>query len=133
MSAGAHYAHHVQGEDGVFNGLLQQKEPLMAGAFAGKIGTEAPAPQGDWSEWARNTGVNLEDARAYAQAVYESTDSYLASLTDADLDGDLDLSSFGIGTKPLSYMLDIMLLDTAVHTGEISAVKGLQGLQGYPF
>lgn len=133
MPAGAHYAHHVQGEDAIFNGMLQGKTPLMAGEFAGKIGTPEPAPQGDWSAWARSTTINMEEAHAYAQAVYAATDAYLAGLTDADLDSDLDMSAFEMGTQPLSMMLDILLLDTAMHTGEISSVKGLQGLKGYPF
>lgn len=133
MPAGAHYAHHVQGEDAVFNGMLQGKTPLMASEFAGKFGTPEQAPQGDWSEWARSTTIDMEEARAYAQAVYAATDAYLAGLTDADLDGELDLSAMGMGTQPLSMMLDLMVLDTGLHTGEISAVKGLQGLKGYPF
>lgn len=40
MSAGAHYMHHVQGEDGIFNGMLGGNAPLMAGEFASKMGSE---------------------------------------------------------------------------------------------
>ncbi len=133
MSAGAHYIHHLQGEDGIFNGMLGGKAPLMATEFEGKTGVSEPAPSGDWAEWARSAQISLDDARAYAAAVYGATDAYLAGLSEADLDGEIDLSSWGIGMQPLSYLLDVMLLDTGLHMGEISAAKGLQGLKGYPF
>lgn len=133
LSAGANYAHHIQGLDAIVNGMLRGAAPLMAGDFAGKIGTETPAPQGDWSEWARTTPVDVDAARAYGKAVIESADAYLANLSDSDLAAEIDLSSWGMGNQPTTFLLDVMLMDTSVHTGEISAVKGLQGLQGYPF
>jgi hypothetical protein len=133
LPAGAQYSHHVQGLDGIFNGKLGGKAPLMTGAFAGKFGTSESAPLGDWAAWARSAEVDLDAARAYAGAVYEATDAYLAGLTDSDLDGTVDLSMWGMGDQPLSHLLNVMLLDAAVHTGEISAIKGMQGLKGYPF
>ncbi|MBX3069031.1 MAG: DinB family protein [Thermomicrobiales bacterium] len=131
--AGAQYCHHVQGLDGTIHGLLQGAAPLMTGAFAGKYGTETPSEFGKWGEWARSAKVDVDAARSYAKAVYDATDAYLATLSDNDLDDQIDLSIFGMGHQPRSAMLDIILLDTALHTGEISAIKGLQGLKGYPF
>jgi hypothetical protein len=133
LPPGAQYCHHVQGLDGIFNGMLGGKAPLMTGEFAGRFGTSDPAPSGDWAAWARSAEVDLDAARAYASAVYEATDAHLAGLSDSDLDGKVDLSMWGMGEQPLSYLLDVMLLDTALHTGEISAIKGMQGLKGYPF
>jgi hypothetical protein len=133
MPAGAHYVHHVQGEDAIFNGMLGGKPMLMAEDYAGKIGASEPAPQGDWSDWARSATFDMTAARAYAQAVYASTDAYLAGLSESDLTAEVDLSGWGIGMQPVSYLLDVMLLDTGMHMGEISAAKGLQGLRGYPF
>lgn len=132
-TAGAQYCHHVQGLDQIIHGIVQNSAPLMAGEFAGKIGTADPAPAGDWGDWARAAHVDIDVARAYARAVYDATDSYLAGLSDADLDTPIDLSMFGMGDQPRSVMLNMILLDTALHTGEISAIKGLQGLKGYPF
>jgi hypothetical protein len=40
----------------------------------------------------------------------------------------------GLGQQPLgSFLMNLLVLNAAAHTGEIAAVKGLQGLQGYPF
>lgn len=45
----------------------------------------------------------------------------------------IDLSSIGLGQQPLgSPLMNILVLNAAAHTGEISVVKGLQGLRGYP-
>lgn len=131
--AGAQYCHHVQGLDGAILGMLRGAAPLLAGEFAGKFGTETTGEFGHWGDWARTTKVDIDAARAYAKAVYAAVDAYLAGLSDDDLDEQIDLSVFGMGDQPKSAMLDILLLDTALHTGEISAIKGLQGLKGYPF
>jgi hypothetical protein len=70
---------------------------------------------------------------AYAQAVYDNTDAYLATVTPDEWNRQLDLSSFGMEPATAGFWLTNILLDGAAHCGEISAVKGLQGLQGYPF
>jgi hypothetical protein len=64
--------------------------------------------------------------------VFEVTDGYLASISDETLAQCID-------TKFLGEMTIFELINLAVlsncqwHTGEISAIKGLQNLQGYPF
>ena len=133
VPAGAHYAHHLTGEDFFVHQLFQGVAPLMASSHAGKIGTSEPPPQGDWSEWARTVQIDLPALRSYAQAVYADTDAFLSGLDADSLNREIDLSAMGMGLMKLSELLNIILLDTAMHCGEISAVKGLQGLKGYPF
>lgn len=133
-SIGANYVHHAFGEDALINMVLRGAAPMGATTHVGRLGADAPPPAGDWSTWGRTVQVDVPAARAYAQAVYASTDDYLATLTDADLDGEADLSIIGVGKVPLGYFLGSMLLwDAAAHCGEISCIKGLQGLRGYPF
>lgn len=44
------------------------------------------------------------------------------------------MTPVGLGQQTLGSSLgNLLVLNAAAHTGEISAVKGLQGLQGYPF
>ena len=63
-----------------------------------------------------------------------ASDAYLASLSDDDLDGQVDLSSFGMGSQQLASFFSRAVIAHADNlTGEISAAKGLQGLRGYPF
>jgi hypothetical protein len=131
---GANYAHVVASEDGLISGLLRGATPLMASSWAGKTGlSELPPQMPPWDEWSRRVKVDPEALRRYAQAVYEATDSYLASLTDEDLNRPLDLSAVGLGQQTVGAFLSILIFNVHTHTGEIACLKGLQGLQGYPF
>ncbi|MEZ4715757.1 MAG: hypothetical protein R2851_06670 [Caldilineaceae bacterium] len=91
----------------------------------------AAAPGRD--DWDKQVQIDLDALRAHGQAVYADTDAYIGSLSDADLDQDLDLSAMGFGTQKLGWLLGIMLSNIQWHTGEISAIKGVQGRKGYPF
>ena len=76
--------------------------------------------------------VDLDTARAYAQAVYASTSAYLDTATDEDLSRIVDMSAVGFGDQPVSFLIGLLLLNIHNHCGEISAIKGINGLQGYP-
>src|SRR3981081_1312718 len=101
---GATYAHVVCSEDMVVQGMFRQSAPLLAGTWAGRTGLSEPMPMPgpDWAEygpWTRRVKVNLEALRAYAQAVAAQTDSWLAGLSDADLNQSMDLSGIGLGQR----------------------------------
>jgi hypothetical protein len=135
---GATYAHAIVAEDRIVNGLLNGKTPLSASDWAGKTGESEPMPRFDtneWSryyDWTRKVRINLNQMRHYAQAVYKNTEDYLSSLSEEELDKKIKIE--GMGEKPLSWILTEMLIaHTDNITGEISAVKGMQGLKGYPF
>jgi len=131
---GAMYAHVATGEDALLNGLGRGAAPLLASTWAGKTGlSELPPMGGDWYAWGQGVVIDLAGVRAYAQAVYAQTDEYLASLTDADVGKEVDLSAIGFGRQPLVMLCSILISNVQWHTGEISCVKGLQGHKGYPF
>jgi hypothetical protein len=136
---GATYAHMVAGEDGIVNGLLKGSAPLAAGAWAGKTGISQPMPMPgpDWEHypaWTRTVQIDLPALRKYAQAVYAATDAYLASLELEDLARAIDFSDIGLGPRPVSWVLNRLVLGHADNCcGEISTLKGLQGSRGYPF
>jgi hypothetical protein len=126
----ANYAHVVAGEDGVVNGMVRGAAPLLAGRFAGKTGISEPPPRGfEWDDWARRVSIELPALREYASAVYAATDEYLASISDADLEREVEV---GPGKFSLARFLTIMMGNVAWHTGEIACLKGLQGVKGYP-
>jgi len=128
---GAAYAHTLVGEDGVLNGMVRKAAPLFATTWAGRSGMSEPPPQNPpWDEWSRRVQVDLPSLREYGQAVYATTDAYLASLTTADLDVVIDGFQ---GKETLGNFLTGLALHVAWHTGEISSVKGQLGLKGYPF
>jgi len=140
LPIGAAYVHYVSGEDWMIHSLFQGAAPLMAGAWAGRTGVSEPppGPGDDWdarfAAWTRRVRVDLPAFRAYAKAVYEATDGYLATLADPELTREVDLSAVGMGKQTVGFVLDNALLGHAYcHCGEISALKGVQGRKGYPF
>jgi hypothetical protein len=140
QSVGASYAHVVLSEDMIINGMLSNQTPLFATTWAGKNGISEPMPMpgSDWATtyggWTQRVQVDVPALREYAKAVYTKTDDYLASLTPDDLDRTLDLSAAGMGMMNLAGALSLLALGHANNlAGEISAIKGTQGLKGYPF
>jgi len=140
LPIGATYAHVVTGQDGMVNGMLRGKPPRFAVSHAGKTGLSElppgpdPARPGfpDWTEWSRRVRVDLPLLLAYGEAVFEDTDAWLATLSDADLERPVDLSAVGMGTVPLAFVLNNAVLGNAIaHCGEIACLKGVQGGRGY--
>ena len=126
----AHLGHVMVFEDMLVNGLLKGGAPLLAGGATGF--SELPPQQPPWDVWGRKVKVDLGQAMAYAGRVSASTESYVAALDDGALAKSLDLSSIGQGTQTVGFLLRALALNLYVHTGEISCLKGLQGLKGYP-
>lgn len=131
---GAHYAHLITAEDFIINVLAKAGAPMLATSWEGKTGlSELPPGPTGWGAWGRSVRVDLPALRAYGRAVYANTENYIASLTSDDLDRQLDLTDLGIGKIPLGFFISgTMLANTNWHCGEISCIKGLQGLKGYP-
>jgi hypothetical protein len=131
----AQYAHVVFSMDAGLHGLLQGAAPLAAASWAGRTGFASLPPFGPgntWEQWAQGP-FDLAALREYARAVYAATDEYLSELTPDDLARDLDLSSMGLGMRTVGWMLTTgWLLNANMHCGEISCLKGLQGVRGYP-
>jgi hypothetical protein len=133
---GASYAHVLMSEDMIINGLLRKQAPLAMTGWAGKLGLSEPhpAPGSDWNEWARSVKIDLAALKKYGQAVFAASDEYLASLSDSDLEQQVDLSNFGLGIRTYAQVLgSIAISHVGEHCGEISCLKGLQGSKGYPF
>ncbi|PJF42900.1 MAG: hypothetical protein CUN55_09465 [Phototrophicales bacterium] len=129
---GSQVVHVITTQDFFIHQLLQGKTPLMAGDFAEKTGFNMPPPQGNRDEWAAHVQINMDTLKQYAQAVYDATDTYLSTLSDSDLDRKLDLTNLGFGVQNVAFVFNLLILNLYCHTGEISCLKGLQGLQGYP-
>lgn len=126
----AHFGHVVVFEDMIINGLLKGGAPLLAGTATGF--NELPPQQPPWNDWGRRVKVDLAQANAYAQQVFAASNAYIATLDDSALAKSLDLTQMGLGTQTVGFMLGALVLNAHVHTGEISCLKGLQGLKGYP-
>lgn len=126
----AHLGHVLVFEDMIINGMLKGGAPLLAG---GKTGfSDMPPQQPPWDGWGRKVKVDLVQAMDYGMQVGASAESYVASLDDAALAKPLDLTMLGLGMQTVGFILGGLVLNLHLHTGEISCLKGLQGLKGYP-
>jgi hypothetical protein len=127
----SNFMHHTCGaEDFLLNQLVKGAQPLMMTVNAG---LSEPLPMDDWAEWAQRLKVDLTAALPYAKQVFANTEDLLASMTDEDLQKPVDMSWLGMGMQTARTLFLMVLMDCNLHMGEISCVKGLQGLRGYPF
>jgi hypothetical protein len=132
-SLAATYAHALIGLEAIPSGLLQGKAPLFQTSWKDRTGVSEPQQASD-PAWARRVRVNIEQTRMYGKAAYESTDAYIAGLTDADLAREIDLTAHGLGVRTISWCITALVVSHVNNmAGEISVLKGIQGLPGYPF
>jgi hypothetical protein len=136
---GATYAHVVWSEDMAVQGMFRQMPPLFASSWQGRTGLSEPMPTPgpewvNYPAWTRRVKIDLPTLREYAQAVAAETDSWIASLSESDLDRELDLSGAGLGQHTLGTAIALVIANhLGTETGEISVLKGIQGARGYPF
>lgn len=136
---GTAYAHVVHSEDAVVNGMIQGNEPLFATARAGKTGVDPLMPmpgmiEGDMGDWFRNARVEVDVLRAYAAEVFAGTEEFIAGSDEATLGRTIDLSFVGLGEKTVADVITMLVIQHCDNfSGEISAIKGVFGLKGYPF
>lgn len=125
-------AHTLHGEDGIIN-MLQGKPPVWESEGWGtRLGIPFVMMQDEAQ--ARALKFDPKVLEDYQQKVYANTDAYLSSLKDSDLERELDLSAMNMGRMTVAGVLSFILIgNTFAHTGEIAALKGVQGLKGYPF
>jgi len=136
-SIGQNYLHAVVSEDFVVNGMFKQGTPLHSGEWAGRNGSSVAIPppmQGapEWHVFIETANIDLPAFKQYAQAVHRSALDWVSSLSPADLDRQIELRV--IPPHTLNWCIfNLLIGHTANHTGEISALKGIVGLKGYPF
>ena len=123
--------HYVRTEDNVTNFVLQDRKPTVwiEAGYNEKFGLD---------KIAQGTGMSTEDAHAmrlpamadwmvYQQAVWQSTDDYLANISEADLDQVRVLRPFG-ELSAAQALSRSCLTHGHTHFGEICIMRGLQGL-----
>jgi len=126
-SVGAIYAHTIFGEDGILNGLVRGASPVYyAQGWAQKIGIDMP--QGGLEpNW--DVSFDLGLFREYAAAVYRASDEFIANATDADFTRIVE-PGFIPPLAVSALIADVLVWHVATHQGEISALKGVQGVNG---
>jgi hypothetical protein len=131
------YAHMVFSEDFFLHFFLKKEKPLFETSWKDKTGISELQPT-EWVEaypkWLKTVKVDVKKAGEYAKAVFKDTENYLESLDDTDLEKEIDMSMFHMGSRPAGDMISMMIIGHIWSImGEISVLKGIQGLKGYPF
>jgi len=126
-TVGALMAHVLHCEDGMLSMFVTKTQPLwQRDGWEAKTGVPwlLEIPQ----DPPATASIDLDQLRAYTQAVFAQTDATLARLTAADLDGELDLTEAGMGKMPLGAFLVTMLLgNTYAHTSGFPRSRACRG------
>jgi hypothetical protein len=95
------------------------------------VSVPEPEPGGDYLGYMQAIRVDLPALHDYAKAVAEALKGWLGSLTPEDLARTIKTP---IGEYTLAQMISIFIVwHIDAHCGEIAALKGCQGVKGYPF
>jgi hypothetical protein len=120
------HVHAMTSVDFFITGTLARGE-MRWKSFAEEQGL----PANPMEIWGFTGQVSLDAMKRYSQDVQKAAIDYVASLTDGDLDREVETAFFGKQTA--AFMIGLAGMHAMGHGGDISAVKGLQGLKGLPF
>lgn len=131
------FAHLVFSEDFFIHTLIQGEVPLFDTTWKDKTGASELQPT-EWESaypaWLRTVTVNMEAFTTYANAVFAASEAYVEQCSDKELERSVDMSMFGMGERAVHSILGGMVIGHARDImGEISVLKGIQNLKGYPF
>ena len=119
------HAHTLSSADFWMN-LMGLQKPMLWMGVSQKLGLP-----GNFIEvWKTDAPINLSDMQEYTKALREASLA-IDALEDAALERELTAPVFG--KRDVGFVLRLAAMQLAIHTGEISAAKGMQGLQGLPF
>lgn len=134
---GATWAHLAVSDDMFIGDILSGTGSLVSKEWKDKTGLSQPHPTSDWStypDWLKNVRVDVEALMDYTKAVFAASEAYVASLSLEQLEETKDMTSMGSSVMTVASVLDNMVIGHCHDiTGEISALKGVQGLKGYPW
>jgi hypothetical protein len=119
------HAHTLSSADFWMN-LMGLQKPMLWMGESQKLGLP-----GNFIEvWKTDAPIKLNDMQEYAKDLREACVA-IDALDDAALERELTAPVFG--RRDVGFVLRLAAMQMAIHTGEISAAKGMQGLQGLPF
>jgi hypothetical protein len=104
-----------------------QGSKMLWPEFAPKHGLPANSTE----IWAFDGIIPLAPIKEFGAEIQKATMEYVDTLTDADLDRTVETGVFG--TQTVAFLIQLAAMHAVGHTGDIAAVKGLQGLKGLPF
>jgi hypothetical protein len=130
---GAGYWHAISGTDFLVHSWGMGQAPLSqtAGWEEKVVLHQDPIPEGEHGADLRSIRIDLAAMHDYARAVTATVEGWLATLTAEDMERKIDTP---VGELNLAQMLETFVAwHINAHCGEISSLKGCQGVRGYPF
>jgi DinB family protein len=120
------HAHTLTSADFWMN-LMGLRRPMLWTEVSGKLGLPS-----NWVElWGTEEPIKLSDMQDYSRRLREEGLPAVEALEDEVLEREITVPVFG--ERDVGFVFRLAGTQVAIHTGEISAAKGLQGLQGLPF
>jgi hypothetical protein len=130
-SIGVTLVHMISGLDNSIQSILQEKPKLWESAGWGeKLGLSGPPGRVHGWDEIKSKHLELEPILGYAAAVRAVTDAYLTTMTAKDLDCPVSLFN---SERPAADVVVMQISHLLGHSGEIAALKGMQGVKGLPF
>jgi uncharacterized damage-inducible protein DinB len=129
-SIGVIWLHMIAAEDSYISILSKQDKLWETEGWNVTFGLEQyPNIGEDWDAY-EQAELTVADLQAYTQAVHQHTDAHLAAITDDVLDEKI---KFFTESDPKAALWALLVTHALQHTGEIVAIKGMQGGKGLPF
>ena len=120
------HAHALSGADFFVNVLLAGQPSKWP-----EVASKAGLPENAMEIWGSDATISPAVMEGYAEAIKGPMLEYIDTLSDEDLDREIDTRF--MGKQTIAWVLQLVGSHTFGHAGEISAVKGTQGLKGLPF
>jgi hypothetical protein len=126
------YVHAVYAEDSLVNRRIRGQTSMWErDGWQEKTGVEIAGSSSD-PNWAERLALDMARFKPYTDAVFAETEAYLSTLTDEEMQREIETSAFGKQTVG-QLLSGLTLHHVGLHTGEIATMKGVQGLKGLPF
>jgi DinB superfamily len=116
---------HTLGSADFWMNLMGLGKPMLWQGVAQRTGL----PSNFIEVWQTDTPISMSDMQQYSGELRAGM-AAVESLEDADLEREVQTPVFG--KRDVGFVIRLAAMQLAIHTGEISAAKGLQGLKGLP-
>lgn len=135
LSVAAVWTHLVESED-MFLSVISGQPTIESASSPDKLGFSSPQPTENWAEeypkWAHEVKVQVDPLTDFTKQVFAASEKFIAGLSPDALEENKDMGSMGSST--VEHTISAYLIGHCQSiTGEVSAIKGVQGLKGYPW
>jgi len=120
------HAHTLSSADCWMN-LVALRRPMLWTDVSQRCGL----PSNWMGIWTTEARISMRDMQEYSRNLRATGLPAVEALEDVDLEREVEAPV--LGRRDVGFVIRLAGTQLAIHTGEISAAKGLQGLQGLPF